>query len=53
MNVAVVLPNVRELTADIVDSLVNFVDLATKNPVYFEILNDKATISDFYSKQCT
>ena len=51
--VAVVFPNACDLTSGIVDSLVNFVELTTKNPVYFEILNDKATISDFYAKQCT
>ncbi len=51
--VAVVFPNALTLTSGIVDSLVNFVDLVTKNPVYFEMLNDRATISDFYAKQCT
>jgi hypothetical protein len=53
MTVAVVLPNLRDLTSGIAASLVNFVDLVTRNPVYFEVLNDKATVYDFYSKQCT
>ena len=51
--VAVVFPNALDLTSGIVDSLINFVNLTTKNPVYFEILNDKATVTDFYAKQCT
>jgi hypothetical protein len=50
--VVVVFPNLLNLTSEVVDALANFVDVVTKNPVYFEILNDKATVTDFYARQC-
>lgn len=48
----VILPDLRELTIGVVGSLENFVNVVTKNPVYFEILNDEATIEDFFKTQC-
>jgi hypothetical protein len=50
--VVVVYPNLASLTSGIVTSLANFVSAVTDNPVYFEMLNDKATIKDFYRNQC-
>jgi len=48
----VVLPHMEQFTNEICDCLTNFVDVVTKNPVYFEILNDKATIIDYFQRLC-
>jgi hypothetical protein len=50
--VIVVLPHMEQFTNEICDCLTNFVDVVTKNPVYFEILNDKATIIDYFQRLC-
>jgi hypothetical protein len=51
--VVVVLPNVVDLIDGICNELHDFVSVVTKNPVYFEILNDKATIVDYYERETT
>lgn len=47
-SVAVRLPNVADITDNLCGCLVNFVDVVTKNPVFYEILNDKATIVNYF-----
>ena len=49
--VVVVLPDVAQLTSQVCDCLTNFVEVVTKNPVYHEILNDKATIINYFENQ--
>jgi hypothetical protein len=47
-SVVVILPDVESVINGICDSLANFVDVVTKNPVYYEVLHDEATITNFY-----
>lgn len=49
--VVVLLPDVVSITERICKELHTFVNVVTKNPVYFEILNDKATIIDYYESE--
>lgn len=49
--VVVLLPDVVQVMELICDELNDFVNVVTKNPVYFEILNDKATIINFYEHE--
>lgn len=49
--VVVLLPDIVAVTDKVCGSLANFVEIVTKNPVYFELLNDKATISYFYDSE--
>jgi hypothetical protein len=51
--VTVILPPVGEITIGICDSLVNFVGVVTKNPVYVELLRDKAVIANYYEQVST
>lgn len=44
----VLLPNMEELTSQICQCLVHFVDIVTQNPVYIETLSDTSTLLRFY-----
>jgi hypothetical protein len=46
--VVVLLPDVASVTERLCDCLANFVEVVTKNPVYYEILNDRATIANYF-----
>jgi len=46
--VIVLMPDVAAVTERICACLVNFVEVVTKNPVYYEILNDRATIANYF-----
>ncbi len=46
--VVVLLPDIASLTEKVCGSLANFVEVVTKNPVYHELLNDKATIANYF-----
>ncbi|MFV1967715.1 MAG: hypothetical protein ACC628_19975 [Pirellulaceae bacterium] len=47
----VILPDLPKVMEQICQSLHNFVDVVTKNPVYYEILRDEATIINFYESE--
>jgi hypothetical protein len=46
--VVVLLPDIAAVTDKVCGSLANFVEVVTKNPVYNELLNDKATIVNYF-----
>lgn len=50
-DVKVVFPDIIKLTSKLCYSIVKFKDLIIKNDVYKEILNDEATISDYFENQ--
>lgn len=49
--VVVILPDVPALIRGVSVSLLNFRDVVTQNPVYVEILQDKATIKNYYETE--
>ena len=46
--VVVLLPDVASVTEKICVCLANFVEVVTKNPVYYEILNDRTTLTNYF-----
>jgi len=46
--VVVLMPDIAAVTDKVCGSLANFVGVVTKNPVYHELLNDKATIANHF-----
>jgi hypothetical protein len=46
--VVVLLPDIETVTDKLSGCLANFVEVVTKNPVYHELLNDKATIANYF-----
>ena len=53
VHVHVVFPSVIQLTKKICYSIEAFADLITKNQVYTEILNDEATVSNYFENELT
>ncbi|WP_010586393.1 hypothetical protein [Schlesneria paludicola] len=47
----VIVPNIQMLMPNLCSEIRKFVDIVTKNPVYFEILRDAATLTDFFEHQ--
>jgi len=50
-DVLVIYPDFVKLTQDFCQALTKFVELIEKNEVYRDILNDKATIKDFFTEE--